>query len=429
MTFLTTTDGGPSPVASDPSRPPLIIDLVPGPGGVHSPPRPRQHWLRAAILFALTFFTTTTLGAQWAWWIRTDVEISLGELGIPLLSLSSIAQVWGDPELLATGLQFSLPTLLILLAHELGHYLACRRYRIDSTLPYFLPAPIVFGTFGAFIRLRSPLKNRRELFDVGAAGPIAGFVVLLPFLIYGIAHSQPAAAPPATAASDLVIRLTWLGDNLGFALLSRLFHGPLPETYILNLHPFAIATWFGMLATALNLLPLSQLDGGHILYAVAGARQRQLALPLWLGVALLSLYWPGWLLWAAITLLLGLSHPPVGDEREPLDGKRKVLAVASLLILALCISPLPFHDRLVDARALPLLNPPAAGGQIAAAGALDEPSRAGPGARSGSPRQPEQRTSQYVRIAGWPATPQMARAAASFRASAGSPARRSPAHR
>ncbi len=377
MIFLTTREGVASAAEAGSSRPPLVIDLVPGPEGVHAPARSKPRWLRAALLFVLTFFTTTTLGAQWAWWVRTDVLIDLGELGVPLLSPAAIGRVWSNPELLSAGLQFSLATLLILLAHELGHYLACRYYRIDCTLPYFLPAPIVFGTFGAFIRLRSPLRNKRELFDVGIAGPIAGFVVLLPFLVYGLAHSPPAAAPLASAASDLVAPLTLPGGNLGFAILGLLLHGPLAADQVLNLHPFALAAWFGMLATALNLLPLSQLDGGHILYAVVGARQRRLALPLWLVMAMFSLYWPSWLLWAAITLFLGLAHPPVGDEREPLDGKRKALAAGALVILALCFSPRPLEERLVDARALPVLSPPApagpsvprgpAGGQVAAA--------------------------------------------------------------
>lgn len=367
MTLLTTTDGGsPPPPAPDPARGPLVIDLVPGPSGVHAPRRTRQRWLRAAILLAVTFFTTTTLGAQWAWMVRTDVEINLGVLGMPLLSPRAIALVWGDSDLLAAGLRFSLPALLILLAHELGHYIACRRYRIESTLPYFLPAPIGFGTFGAFIRLRSPLRNKRELFDVGVAGPIAGFVVLVPFLLYGIAHSPPAAAPHPTSASAQVIEMLLPGDNLGLLLATRLFHGPLPEGYILNLHPFALAAWLGMLATALNLIPLSQLDGGHILYAVAGARQRRVALPLWLGLALLSLHYPGWLLWAAITLFLGLRHPPVADESQPLDGKRKALAVVALVMLALCLSPLPIQERLVDARALPILAPRLEGGGLVA---------------------------------------------------------------
>lgn len=250
--------------------------------------------------------------------------------------------MWTDPGLLEIGLAFSLPLLFILLCHELGHYLICRRYRVPSTPPYFLPAPIGLGTFGAFIRIRAPIRDKRRLFDIGVGGPIAGFVVLVPFLLWGIAHSRPAEmrlAPPDGPAELLLILP---GRSLAFDICARLFHGPLPADTTLDLHPFALAAWVGLLATALNLIPLGQLDGGHILYAVTGRWQRRLALPLWIGLAAAGLYfWRGWLVWCGIVLLMGLGHPPVRDEHRPLDPGRKLLALVALVLFALCFMPVP----------------------------------------------------------------------------------------
>src|SRR5687767_9022000 len=159
------------------------------------PRRPR--YLLATFLLAATFLSTTTLGAVWFVMSRTDMTIELA-LPLPLLTAGLVRKVWTDPELLRLGLQFSLPALFILLCHELGHYLACRRYRVPATLPYFLPAPFGLGTLGAFIRIRAPIRGKRELFDIGIAGPIAGFVALLPFLLYGVARSAPASIHEAT---------------------------------------------------------------------------------------------------------------------------------------------------------------------------------------------------------------------------------------
>jgi membrane-associated protease RseP (regulator of RpoE activity) len=245
----------------------------------------------------------------------------------------TVRQVWSDPLLLRLGLSFSIPVLLILLAHEMGHYIACRRYGLAATLPYFLPMPWMFGTLGAFIRIRSQIRTKRELFDVGIAGPLAGFVMLLPFLLYGVARSEPAVLD-AGGVSLLIP-----GRCLALVLASRLFHGPLGHGMVLNLHPFALAAWFGLLATAINLIPLSQLDGGHILYAVASRWQRRLALPIWLGLALAGFYWPGWWVWCVLVLLIGPFHPPVRDERTPLDRRRKVLAWVALAVLILSFIP------------------------------------------------------------------------------------------
>jgi membrane-associated protease RseP (regulator of RpoE activity) len=323
-----------------PLRPPLI-DLLPAPGNVYTaaatrPDRPRYG--RALALFFLTFLSTTTLGPIMVQLCRTDMMAE----SEPFLLPQVVLHVWRNPALLRMGLAFSLTALTILLAHEMGHYVACRRYGLPCTLPYFLPVPINFGTFGAFIRIKAPIRSKQELFDVGIAGPIAGFVTLIPFLLWGIAHSQPArlvlAGPGDTAAALYVP-----GRCLAILLATWLFHGRLGPGMVLNLHPVAVGAWLGLLATAINLLPLGQLDGGHVLYAATGRLQRRLALPLWILLGLMGFLWLGWLLWCVIILLIGLYHPPVWDESTPLDPKRRALAWVALLLLILSFMPAPLN--------------------------------------------------------------------------------------
>jgi membrane-associated protease RseP (regulator of RpoE activity) len=274
---------------------------------------------------------------------RTDETVPVELVwpwGVPLLNPYGIAKVWGDPALLRMGLSFSIPALVILLAHELGHYIACRRYRLAATLPYFLPVPFNFGTFGAFIKIKAPIRSKKELFDVGIAGPIAGFVALIPFLLYGVAHSTPAVlhvVPPEATEMSLLLP----GRCLAIQLAAWPFHGWLGSGVVLNLHPFALAAWLGLLATAINLLPLGQLDGGHILYAATGRLQRRLALPIWLALVVIGVLWRGWLLWSFIVLVIGLFHPPVADESTPLDPFRRGLAWIALAMLVLSFIPQP----------------------------------------------------------------------------------------
>jgi len=325
-----------------PPLPPPLIELLPAPGDVFAPapPRPvRPRYGLALLLFGLTFFCTTTLGPVMVQLSRTDMLTLLG----PLLTPEAVIQVWRNPGLLRMGLTFSIPALLILLAHEMGHYVACRRYRLPCTLPYFLPVPFNFGTFGAFIKIKAPISGKRQLFDVGIAGPIAGFVALLPFLLYGIAESHPAPLPIA-GPQDATGLVLLPGRCLAIALVTWLFHGRLAPGMVLNLHPMALAAWLGLLATAINLLPLGQLDGGHILYAATGRLQRRLALPLWLVLGLMGFLWAGWLLWCVVVMLIGLYHPPVYDESEPLDAKRRLLAWLALAMLVLCFMPVPLQD-------------------------------------------------------------------------------------
>jgi Zn-dependent protease len=293
---------------------------------------PPARWGLAAALFAATFFTTTTLGAVWSLYARVDVMVDLA----PLLSPRVVAAVWSRPEWLRLGLSYSLPLLFILLCHELGHYLTSRRYRISTTPPFFLPLPLALGTFGAFIRIREPFPDKRKLFDVAVAGPLAGFVALVPFLVYGIRHSAPVPVV-AIAGGELFVP----GQNLALWLTSRLVHGELPAGMMLNLHPFVLAAWVGLLATSINLLPVGQLDGGHILYALAGERHRRIARVVWLVVAAGAVFSIGWLVWALIVLIIGIGHPPVLDPAQGLDRKRKALAAVALLILVASFMPSP----------------------------------------------------------------------------------------
>lgn len=239
---------------------------------------------------------------------------------------------WRDPASLAAGLPFSLTLLAILLAHEFGHWGMCWRYRLDATLPYFLPAPTFIGTFGAFIRIRSIIYTRRELFDVGVAGPLAGFVLIVPAIYFGYAWSR--LVPGVALQGDLVF-----GTPLIFKYFEQLFF-PGARSVDLCLHPVAWAAWAGCFATALNLLPIGQLDGGHILYAWFGPLQLTLS-KVFIGllIPLGFLYWPWWV-WAMLLFLFGRKHPYIHDY-VPLDGTRKTLAVLAFLVFAICFMAAP----------------------------------------------------------------------------------------
>lgn len=306
-----------------------------------SAPSARQLFLAAALLL-LTLFTTTTLGAVWTVATHTETTTSL----VMWLDATTVRGVWNNPELLTAGLMFSLPLLFILLCHELGHYVPCRRFNLRSTPPYFLPMPIALGTFGAFIKIGSPIRSRKELLIVGAGGPIAGFAALLPFLVVGIALSEPASFRPVDVdAAEATLFLP--GRSLASAAVTYLIHGPLPVDTTLNLHPFALAAWVGLLATALNLLPLAQLDGGHILYAMFGRLQHRLAWPLWIALALSSLLWPGWAIWCAVIWYIGPKHPPVENESVRLDSFYQWVGWLALAIFLVSFMPVPLESLFV----------------------------------------------------------------------------------
>jgi membrane-associated protease RseP (regulator of RpoE activity) len=256
------------------------------------------------------------------------------------------------------GLPFSLSLVGILTAHELGHYVYCVRRKVFATLPFFIPAPTLIGTLGAFIRIKSPIRSRADLFDIGIAGPIAGFIVAVPVMFYGLLASKlltgdAAAAAAASAASTNATNGSML---LGFPLIFKLAHwimaavgshsavaqAPVTALYV---HPMAMAAWVGMLATSLNLLPGGQLDGGHIIFAVNPRLHRPVSMLSILVLLLLSwYYWAGWLLWAVVLRFTGSRHPDV-PLLPPLDIKRRVLAFFALVMLALTLIPAPFGDQ------------------------------------------------------------------------------------
>ena len=282
------------------------------------------HPLFHLSLFAATLLTTTLFGGWFFSGIGQD----------PYWRNLWVAA--RHPAVWRLGLQFSLPLLVILGIHELGHMVACRYYGLPATLPYFIPAPLGIGTFGALIRIRAPIAEKKVLFDVGAAGPLAGFVTALPFLVWGVANSAVTVfRPPGTYpefAEPLLFR--WVEHWLAPATR----HGA-----DLVLSPPGFAAWFGLLVTALNLLPLAQLDGGHILYAVAGKWQGPLAIALFALLVALAFYWPGWILWAVIVLLMGLAHPRTADESQPLGARRKLVALACLAVFVVSFTPVPIR--------------------------------------------------------------------------------------
>ena len=237
-----------------------------------------------------------------------------------------------------SGFWYSSSVLAILGAHEFGHYFMCRRYRVDATLPFFIPAPTLAGTFGAVIRIRDGFPTRAVLFDIGVAGPIAGFIVLVPLLMLGMAWSTIVRVPEDFQGMVL-------GTPLLFDLVARMFFDPLPAGYSLNIHPLVFAAWFGMLATALNLLPFGQLDGGHLMYALAGRRSVYVSYATVATAIGLTIYSTSWLVLTLMMLvmmfLFGTRHPTVWNEYERLDAKRIAIFVFAILMLGLCFTSAP----------------------------------------------------------------------------------------
>jgi membrane-associated protease RseP (regulator of RpoE activity) len=245
------------------------------------------------------------------------------------------------------GFPFSLTLLAILGTHEFGHYCMARHHGVPVTLPYFIPAPSLIGTFGAFIRIKGSVPNRGALFNIGVAGPLAGFVVALPAIGLGLALSEVKLATEINGIG--------LGSSLLFNGLVRLLLGVTPQAYDVVLHPMAFAGWIGFLVTALNLIPASQLDGGHIVYALFGRWHRPVTLLCILVLVPMGWYWPGWWLWAFIIFWfsgphiawrqgwrVAFTHPPLLDEMTPLSRRQKCVAAAALVIFILTFPPVPF---------------------------------------------------------------------------------------
>ena len=290
-------------------------------------PQRRRLWLHIVLLLA-TFVTTMAVGSRiQSNFVQRQPTFSLSE-DSPFFPTGWIAH----PSELLSGLPFSLTLMFILLAHEMGHYLYARHYRVYATLPYFVPFPSLIGTLGAFIRIKSPIPSRAALFDIGIAGPIAGFVPASIAMLVGLSLSQPSTPHDPSFLQ--------LGFPLAFQLAGRMLHLATPLSS-LSLHPVAAAAWVGMFATALNLLPGGQLDGGHIVFSVSPQLHRAVSFLTVLALIPLGKYfWTGWLLWSVL-LAMTVRHPPV--PREPaVAGRRRWIALFGALMLALSFTPAPF---------------------------------------------------------------------------------------
>ena len=296
----------------EPSPPPS-----PGPYEGQEPETPPDVLL-PALLFAATVVTTVIFGAFYE--------------GV---------NPFDDPWSLLRGVPFSAALLLILGTHEFGHYFASRRHGVSTTLPYFIPAPpippVMIGTFGAVIKLRSPVYRKGALVDIGAAGPLAGFVVAVVAAVVGLSLSEVRPVPVDGLSLGL-------GDSIVFSAISYLVNGPIPEGHDVYLGSVAFAAWIGFFITALNLLPIGQLDGGHIIYALVGPVHRRVSFAAIALLVVAGLFtWPGWIVWAVLVTIIGTRHPPVVDEAVPLDGRRRAAAAASFIVFVLTFTPVPFY--------------------------------------------------------------------------------------
>jgi membrane-associated protease RseP (regulator of RpoE activity) len=265
------------------------------------------------VLFAITAVTTTIVGSLYA----------NEEFDGPILFF-------------LRGWVFSVPLMAILLIHEMGHYLTGRLRFMDVTPPYFIPAPPPLGTFGAFIKIKSPIENRNVLLEVGASGPIAGAMAAIPLLMVGLGLSE--MVPQMKQAEGYA-----LGSSIILELLCLVRFGEFSVHSTVLLHPTALAAWFGLFVTAMNLLPIGQLDGGHVIYGLFGPRASRIISFAVFGMLILFgiFLWPGWFLFGLLVLFLGLRHPPPLDPYEPLDGKSRVLGWAAIALFVLTFIPVP----------------------------------------------------------------------------------------
>ena len=290
--------------------------------------RTRERYWLYTLLFAMTLLTTTVVGARMQYDFDHNLPFDIEQ------SLAAYTWFWRYPAGLLRGLPFSLTLLTILLAHEFGHYLAAMYHRVDSSLPYFLPSPFL-GTFGAFIRVRSPIYSKRVLFDIGISGPLAGFVFLMPALSVGLAFSKVIPGIAHQGALHF--------SAPGFQLLLERLIFPGVASADIYLHPIARAAWVGMFATCLNLLPIGQLDGGHILYALFPQRHKTVSKAACLVMLPLGWFWFGWFVWGVILLFLGRRHPAIEDPSD-LGSARRNLGWIALIIFILCFAYAPVTE-------------------------------------------------------------------------------------
>ena len=235
---------------------------------------------------------------------------------------------------LRLGIPFSFTLLSILLFHEFAHYFAARAHKTKTTLPYFIPAPTFLGTFGAVIKIKTPIQNRNALLDIGIAGPAASFIVSIIAVVAGLSASRVVCSVPEGSMN--------LGNSVIFAVLSRMVKGEIPAGHDIMLNPVAFAGWIGFFITAMNLIPAAQLDGGHISYALLGKRHALVARGVFLTLICFGLIWLGWIIWAMLIIVFGLGHPAPVDDVTPLNRKRKLIGIAGFIILILTFVPCPF---------------------------------------------------------------------------------------
>lgn len=270
------------------------------------------------ILFIITIFTTLLSGA-----------------------LLRGVNPFNDFSKIIYGMPFSFTLMAILGIHELGHYYFSKKHGMEVTLPYFIPVPpypFLLGTLGAFIKMKSPVENRSSLFDIGAAGPIAGVSVAIPSLVVGLMLSEKVIINDVTTG-------VMLGESLLMKLITRIVVGTMPENVDILLHPVGFAGWIGLLVTGINLLPIGQLDGGHVTYSILGKNHRLVSYIAFLSLFILGIFWPGWFTWAILLLIMGLTHTPPLDDVSQLDRKRKIIGYFLFILLFLIIPPVPFKIK------------------------------------------------------------------------------------
>lgn len=273
--------------------------------------RDSKKWINF-LLLGITFLTTLAAGA-----IQQGVN--------PFIPITNFIQ----------GLPFSLSIMIILGSHELGHYFMAKKNKVDTTLPYFIPGPTIIGTFGAVIKMKSPIRDKNSLIEIGATGPIVGFLFATIAILIGLSLSTVA-----TISGDEGIIL---GNSLLIKFLTNLYFSDLPGGKDVLFHPIAFAGWLGYLVTAINLLPVGQLDGGHILYALVGEKHRIIGYVIFGVVILLIPLWPGWLIWAILFLVIRFKHPPPLDRVSPISRRNKIIGIISLVIFILTFMPVPFN--------------------------------------------------------------------------------------
>ncbi len=283
------------------------------------------------LLFIVTVFSTFFVGISLSInYLYTDSLPQETQIPVTL-------EMVMDPQVITLSLIYVVVLLGILLGHEFGHFLTCRYYNINATLPYFIPAPTLIGTLGAFIKIKSPITRKKQLFDIGVAGPLTGFILAVPALAYGLSLSK--AVPPSFQEGEFVFVF---GEPLILKLLGALVFKNVPSDYSVFLHPVAFAGWVGILVTSFNLFPVGQLDGGHVSYALLGEKSRQFGKFILVVFAIMGfLFWIGWFIWAFLLTFLGLKHPRIIDDAVPLSPRRKLVGYLMILIFVLSFIPAP----------------------------------------------------------------------------------------